>query len=296
MTTTTLFPPEIEALRGQVDAALQGYTDFDNDCPRHLANAIRYTLLAPGKRFRPLLLLTATEICGGSIDDAMPAACAVEMIHNYSLIHDDLPAMDDDDTRRGQPTCHIQFDEATAILAGDGLIPMAFEVLAREIRPESVATACVLALATAAGPSQLVGGQADDLGFQFSPADLSSLERIHRRKTGALIAVSLEMGGLIAGASAEKLKALKDYGRHLGLAFQIVDDLLDLRGSEDAMGKRAGKDVALGKLTYPAVLGEAASERHAREVANAAHKSLAPFGERADPLRVLARFVVDRTQ
>jgi len=192
-------------------------------------------------------------MCGGSLERAMPAACAVEMIHNYSLIHDDLPAMDNDDVRRGRPTCHIQFDEATAILAGDALIPMAFEILGRDIRPHDVAARCVTALARASGPSQLVGGQADDLGFQFSPADVESLERIHHRKTGALIAVSLEIGARVAGAN-------------------------------------------VGKLTYPAVLGEEKSELRAREVAQAAIDALAPFGERARPLELLARFVIDRTQ
>jgi geranylgeranyl diphosphate synthase type II len=295
MATSTLFPAEIEAWRTQIDDALDEYTQFDEDCPSHLAKAIRYCLLAPGKRFRPLLLLTATDMCGGSLKSAMPAACAVEMIHNYSLIHDDLPAMDDDDFRRGLPTCHIQFDEATAILAGDALIPMAFEILARDIRPRDVAADCVTALARASGPSQLVGGQADDLGFQFSPADLESLERIHRRKTGALISVSLEMGALIAGASSEKLKSLTQYGKHLGLAFQIVDDLLDLRGSQATTGKRSGRDAELGKLTYPAVLGEEKSESRAHEVAEAAIAALAPFGQSARPLELLARFVINRT-
>ena len=173
---------------------------------------------------------------------------------------------------------------------------MAFEILGRDIRPHDVAARCVTALARASGPSQLVGGQADDLGFQVSPADVESLERIHHRKTGALIAVSLEIGARVAGANAEKLKSVTQYGKHLGLAFQIVDDLLDLRGSQAKMGKRAGKDAELGKLTYPAVLGEEKSELRAREVAQAAIEALAPFGERARPLELLARFVIDRTQ
>ena len=296
MATSTLFPAEIEAWRTQIDDALAGYTQFDADCPARLAEAIRYSLLAPGKRFRPLLLLTATEMCGGTLEEAMPAACAVEMIHNYSLIHDDLPAMDDDDVRRGRATCHIQFDEATAILAGDALIPLAFEIISREIRPKDLAALCITALARASGPSQLVGGQADDLGFQFSQPDLETLEHIHRRKTGALIAVSLEMGALIAGAGPEKLKSVTQYGKHLGLAFQIVDDLLDFRGSQAKMGKRAGRDAELGKLTYPAVLGEEKSELRAREVAQAAIDALEPFGDSARPLELLARFVIDRTQ
>jgi len=296
MTTSTLFPPAIEAYRSRIDDALQSYTQFDEDCPETLAEAIRYCLLAPGKRFRPLLVLVAAEMCGGSIEDAIPAACAVEMIHNYSLIHDDLPAMDDDDLRRGRPTCHIAFDEATAVLAGDALIPMAFEVLVKHIRPSHIAAQCVAALAHAAGPSQLVGGQADDLGFQFADADLRSLEHIHRRKTGALISVSLKLGGLIAGATPEKLQSLTDYGKHLGLAFQIVDDLLDLQGSQAKMGKKAGKDAGLGKLTYPALIGAEQSQTRAAEMSQAASDALEPFGDQAEPLRLLARFVVDRNQ
>lgn len=291
-----LFPPEIESFRHQIDTRLEEYSRLDSDCPDHLREAIRYCLLAPGKRIRPLLVLTAAQMCGGEIEAAMPAACAVEMIHNYSLIHDDLPAMDDDQLRRGRPTCHIQFDEATAILAGDALIPLAFEVLVRDTQPPEVANRCVLALARAAGASCLVGGQADDLNLQFAPAEVESLEQIHRRKTGALLTVSLELGALTAGASEEYRKCLVNYGKHLGLAFQIVDDLLDLRGSQAKMGKRTGKDADLGKQTYPAVIGEEASEARAEEMALAAIESLAPFKDAATPLKFLARFVVNRTQ
>jgi geranylgeranyl diphosphate synthase type II len=296
MTTSTLFPPAIEAYRDRIDAALEGYTQFDDDCPTLLGEAIRYCLLAPGKRFRPLLVLVAAEMCGGSIDQALPAACAVEMIHNYSLIHDDLPAMDNDDLRRGRPTCHIKFDEATAILAGDAIIPMAFEVIANDVRPCSVAAACIAALARASGPSQLVGGQADDLGHQFSEPNLDSLEKIHRRKTGALISVSLKLGGLIAGTDSERLESLTAYGQKLGLAFQIVDDLLDFQGSQSKMGKKTGKDAALGKLTYPSLIGADQSSRRAIEMAEAAIDSLAPFGDAADTLKTLARFVVERNK
>ncbi len=291
-----LFPPEIESFREQIDAQLDEYSQLDSDCPDRLREAIRYCLLAPGKRIRPLLVLTAARMCGGEIRNAMPAACAVEMIHNYSLIHDDLPAMDDDELRRGRPTCHIRFDEATAILAGDALIPLAFQILARDTQPAGVASQCVVALAHAAGPSRLVGGQADDLNLQFAPSDVESLERIHRRKTGALLTVSLELGALTAGASAEYRNCLINYGKHLGLAFQIVDDLLDLRGSQAKMGKRIGKDAVLGKQTYPAVIGEQASEARAQEMALAAIDSLGPFKDAATPLEVLARFVVNRTQ
>lgn len=296
MTTSTLFPPAVEAYRSRIDEALELHTRFDEDCPENLGKAIRYCLLAPGKRFRPLLVLVAAEMCGGSIEDAIPAACAVEMIHNYSLIHDDLPAMDDDDLRRGRPTCHMAFDEATAVLAGDALIPMAFEVLVNHIQPASVAAQCVAALAYASGPSQLVGGQADDLGFQFAQADLDSLERIHRRKTGALISVSLRLGGLTAGTDPEKLQSLTQYGKHLGLAFQIVDDLLDLQGSQAKMGKKAGKDAELGKLTYPALIGAQESQLRAEQMSQAAIDALAPFGDNAEALKLLARFVVERNQ
>ena len=301
MQTSTLFPPAIEAYRSRIDAALETYTEFDSHCPPRLAESIRYCLLAPGKRLRPLLVLVAAEMCGGDIEDAIPVACAVEMIHNYSLIHDDLPAMDDDDLRRGRPTCHVQFDEATAILAGDALIPLAFETIAKHVQPASVAAKCIAELAYASGPSQLVGGQADDLSHQFAQADqsdeanLDSLERIHRRKTGALIAVSLKLGGLTAGADPEKLQSLNDYGKHLGLAFQIVDDLLDFRGSQAKMGKRIGKDADLGKMTYPGIIGAEASEARAAQMAQSAIDALSPFGDDAKTLKMLAKFVVERS-
>ena len=292
----TLFPPEIESFRHQIDAQLESYCQLDADCPEHLREAIEYCLLAPGKRIRPLLVLTAAKMCGGDLDNAMPAACAVEMIHNYSLIHDDRPAMDDDELRRGRPTCHVKFGEATAILAGDSLIPMAFGVVARDIQPAEIALRCVERLALASGPTRLVGGQADDLNLQFAAPSVQSLEHIHRRKTGALLTVSLEMGALTASANAELRESLVNYGKNLGLAFQIVDDLLDLRGSQAKMGKKIGKDAALGKQTYPAVLGEAASEERAHQMAEAAIDALKPFGEQAKALELLANFVVNRTQ
>jgi geranylgeranyl diphosphate synthase type II len=296
MATTTLFPPQIESNRQLIEDALISACDFDSDCPEHLAEAIRYCLLAPGKRIRPLLVLAASEVCGGEISNAIPAACAVEMIHNYSLIHDDLPAMDDDELRRGRPTCHVKFDEATAILAGDALIPMAFETIARDIQPADVANECLRVLAVASGPSQLVGGQADDLKNEFAEQNLAMLEKIHRRKTGALLTVSLELGAITASASQSQRMALVEYGKHLGLAFQIVDDLLDFRGSQTKMGKRTGKDADRGKLTYPSVLGEAESEIRMHEIADKAVAAIEPFGSAGKPLELLARFVVNRTQ
>ena len=291
----TLFAPEVDALRQRIDDALDRYTQLDQDCPDHLREAIRYCLLAPGKRLRPLLVLTANQICGGQIEDALPAACAVEMIHNYSLIHDDLPAMDDDELRRGRPTCHIKFDEATAILAGDALIPLAFETIVANTNPATVAAACVGELAIASGPCQLVGGQADDLRLQFATPDLDSLEKIHRRKTGALLTVSLKLGGITAGASAEQIDCLARYGQHLGLAFQIVDDLLDLNGSSETMGKKTGKDAQAGKQTYPTVIGQAASRQRANEMIEQAIAAITMFGDAGAPLKSLANFVINRT-
>ena len=296
MATSALFPPQIENNRGLIDQALERYCDFDSDCPEHLAKAIRYCLLAPGKRIRPLLTLAAAEICGASLESAIPAACAVEMIHNYSLIHDDLPAMDDDDLRRGRATCHIEFDEATAILAGDALIPMAFETIASNIKPASVAVECCRLLAKASGPSQLVGGQADDLACEFSVQDRDMLEKIHRRKTGALLTVSLEMGAVVAQAGVSDRQCLVEYGRHLGLAFQIVDDLLDFRGLQTKMGKQVGKDADRGKLTFPSVLGESESETYLNQIIEKAIQAIRPFGDAAKPLELLANFVVSRSQ
>jgi geranylgeranyl diphosphate synthase type II len=289
-----------EQLRPLVDAALARYTQFDQDCPPHLADAIRYALLGPGKRLRPQLVLMAAQACGGSIESAMPAACAVEMIHAYSLVHDDLPAMDDDDLRRGRPTCHKVYGEAVAILVGDALQARAFELLAREIVPAERASQCCAVLARAAGATALVGGQAADLSEESairgpeSETNISQLEAIHRRKTGALFVASLELGGVVAGASAQQIAALVEFGKKLGLAFQITDDLLDVTSSQAAVGKRVAKDAGRGKLTFPKLLGIEASRRRAAALVDEACSSLAPFGSAAAPLNALARFVADR--
>jgi geranylgeranyl diphosphate synthase type II len=281
-------------LRDEVDAALRQITQYPPECPVVLGDAIRHSLHAPGKRFRPILVLLASEACGWNRTAAMPAACAVEMIHTYSLIHDDLPAMDDDDLRRGLPTCHVKFGEANAILAGDALLAQAFEVLASGIHPPAVAAACCAALATAAGPTMLVGGQADDLANEFGSGQLSDLERIHRRKTGAMIRVSLRLGGLVACANNDFLAALDYYGERVGLAFQIIDDWLDVQGNEAAMGKRLRKDSNLGKLTFPALLGVAASRERAEQLIAEACERVTCFGSRATHLQALARYVLER--
>ena len=283
-----------QEVRTCVDRALADYTAFDRGCPDHLREAIRYSLLAPGKRLRPMLVLMAAEACQGSRDAALPAACAVEMIHTYSLIHDDLPAMDDDDLRRGRPTCHKAFGEGVAILAGDALLTLAFEVLARDIRPPAVAAECCRVLAQAAGVTELIGGQADDLNEQFSSGGLATLESIHRRKTGAMFLVSLRLGALVAGAGPVERAALDEYGSRLGLVFQITDDLLDVRGDATAMGKRAGKDSGRGKLTFPGILGVEESMRRAERLVAEARAALEPFRPHVEGLQALAHYVLER--
>jgi geranylgeranyl diphosphate synthase type II len=285
---------QLRPLRDRIDARLSAYTDLPADCPPQLREAIKYSLLAPGKRLRPLLVVLAAESCGGNEASALPAACAVEMIHAYSLVHDDLPAMDDDDLRRGRPTCHRAFGEAQAILAGDGLLTLAFEVLAKDIQPPAVAAKCCAELARAAGAVGMVGGQSDDISGELAEGGLDGLEHIHRRKTGAMFNVSLRLGGLVAGGTADQLAALESYGEQLGLAFQIVDDLLDVSGNEAIVGKRLHKDENQGKLTFPGLLGvEESSDRAARLIAGAC-AALSPWGSPAGRLEALARYVLER--
>jgi geranylgeranyl diphosphate synthase, type II len=295
-TLTPSLVSHTDRLGPQIEAALQDYICLGVGCPARLREAIRYSLLAPGKRLRPMLVLLAAEACGGSLSAAMPAACSVEMIHAYSLIHDDLPAMDDDDLRRGRPTCHRVFGEAMAILAGDGLLSLAFQVLAEGIRPATVAATCCAALAEAAGPCHLVGGQADDIVADHGQCDRQYLESIHARKTGAMICVSLRLGGMTASAGANQLEALDQYGRRLGLAFQVTDDLLDVRSTQEEMGKRVGKDAGKGKITFPGLLGVDASAAYATELVAEACAAVEALGPPADGLLALARFVLERNR
>ena len=288
-----------QQLCGLVDAALDHFSQFDADCPDHLREAIRYALLATGKRLRPRLVLMAAEACGGSIEAAMPVACTVEMVHAYSLVHDDLPAMDDDDLRRGRPTCHKVYGEAVGILVGDALLARAFEVLATEVEPPEVAAKCCAILGRAAGASALVGGQAADLAMAADTqkqlnGTLAELEAIHRRKTGVLIRACLELGGTVAGGSREQLAALVAYGQRVGLAFQITDDLLDVAGSEEAVGKRLTKDADGGKLTFPRLLGCEESREQAATLVSEACAMIEVFGPKAEPLKALAKFVCER--
>lgn len=290
----TEFKAYAEELRPVIEAALDRLTKLGVGCPARLQEAIRYSVLAPGKRLRPLLVLFASEACGSAVEPAIDAACAVELVHVYSLIHDDLPSMDDDDLRRGRPTLHKAYDEATAILAGDALLALAFEVLATGVKPPAVAARCCAELAKAAGAENLVGGQADDLCIGTGPPTVESLESIHARKTGAMFQVALRLGALVAGARDAERDAIEAFGERLGLAFQISDDLLDVCGEEAAVGKRVGKDQDHGKLTFPGLLGVEESKRRAEQLVADACRSLAVFGERGARLESIAHFVVER--
>lgn len=277
-----------------IDASLEQCLRFEEGCPPRLADAMRYAVLGPGKRLRPRLVLISAQACGGDPADAMPAACAAELIHAYSLVHDDLPAMDDDDLRRGRATCHVQFDEATAILVGDALQARAFELLATRVRPADRAARCCAELAAAAGAEKLVGGQAADLAGAFEGATADDLRAIHARKTGAMFTVSLRLGAIVAGASAEQFDRLTEYGQAVGLAFQVTDDLLDVEGNQQSVGKRVGKDADRGKLTYPHLLGEQASRSLAQELIQKACDSVQGFGPAADALVELAQKLAKR--
>lgn len=293
--TATQMDQAWETHKAQVNARLEAYVASVPGCPPRLQESMAYSLLAGGKRLRPVLVLLACEACGGDAAAALPAACALEMVHTYSLIHDDLPAMDDDDLRRGRPTNHVVFGEALAILAGDALLTQAFEIVARDVQPPEVAAACCADLAIAAGRVGMVGGQVVDLEAEHTPCGtVEELEAIHRRKTGALLASALTMGARIAQADTPTLELLARYGRCLGLAFQITDDLLDIRGDLQALGKAVQKDATHGKLTYPSLLGETASMERARSLIDEACDCLAPFGARGRRLEALARFVLER--
>ncbi|ERI51117.1 farnesyl-diphosphate synthase [Pseudomonas sp. EGD-AK9] len=284
--------------QARVDAALEPLFQAPRAELERLYQAMRYSVMNGGKRVRPLLVYAACEALGGKLDRADGAACAVELIHAYSLVHDDLPAMDDDDLRRGQPTTHKAFDEACAILAGDGLQSLAFEVLAdrrRNPQDAEVRLQMIAALSAAAGPAGMVGGQAIDLGAVGLPLDQSALETMHRHKTGALIEASVLLGALASGNADELgLKALQQYARAIGLAFQVQDDILDVESDTATLGKTQGKDEANHKPTYPALLGLDAAKAYALELRDQALHLLRPFGSQAEPLRELARYIVER--
>ncbi|WP_068829077.1 (2E,6E)-farnesyl diphosphate synthase [Pseudomonas sp. BMS12] len=263
-----------------------------------LYKAMRYSVAGGGKRVRPLLVYAACEALDGDLDQADGAACAVELIHAYSLVHDDLPAMDDDDLRRGQPTTHKAFDEACAILAGDALQALAFEALAdarRNPRDADLRLSMTLGLARAAGPAGMVGGQAIDLESVGKQIDQQALETMHRHKTGALIEASVHLGALASGNADEAaLRSLQHYAQAIGLAFQVQDDILDVESDTATLGKTQGKDQANHKPTYPALLGLDAAKTYALELRDQALHALRLFGDSAEPLRELARYIVER--
>lgn len=305
----TTLESNLVALRERVNARLADLvapSSFTSagDCPSKLREAMAYSLLAGGKRLRPLLVLLTAEACGGNLESALPAACAIEMVHTYSLIHDDLPAMDDDDFRRGRPTNHKVFGEAMAILAGDALLTLAFEVVAHQTQPASVAAACCADLASASGWCGMVAGQVADLEAEqagervtanfSSDAALSQLEAIHRRKTGRLLTSAVTLGARVALAPPELINRLEHFGKCVGLAFQIADDLLDVTGDATKLGKGVGKDANLGKMTYPGLLGTGESRRKADALIDEACQMLQPLGPRGDKLTALARFVTQR--
>lgn len=294
---TETFHEHLSRLRRQVESALSSQLQAA-DWPQNLRDAVEYSLLAGGKRLRPVLVLLANELCGGSDELALPAACAIEMIHTYSLIHDDLPSMDNDDFRRGRPTSHKVFGEALAILAGDCLLTQAFEVLAAAPVDPARRIELVRVLAAAAGGSGMVGGQILDLEAERSHApDLNRVDhltRIHTMKTGALIAAALELGAVCGNADRDSRQRLRQFGYNIGLAFQIADDLLDVTGDDARLGKVTGRDADLGKLTYPALLGVDASRQRAAELIEQACQLLSPWGAPGLRLRELARFIVER--
>ncbi len=264
-----------------------------------VGEAMQYSLLAGGKRLRPILCLAACEAAGGDANAALPAACALELIHTYSLIHDDLPAMDDDALRRGVATCHKRFDEATAILAGDGLLTLAFEILSdtwgesdRAGPAEKITV--IHRLASAAGIHGMVEGQVRDIGAEGTALSLEDLTELHRLKTGALIEAAVWCGGFLAGAQDRLLTQLRRYGRSLGLAFQVTDDILNVAGDPEKLGKSVGTDAKRKKSTYPSLLGLSPSKKFACKLVNEAIDALAGFDHRAEPLRAIARYVADR--
>ena len=283
--------------RALVDAALERVLPAEDTPPATVHRAMRYSVLAGGKRLRPILVLAGAEAVGGSAPAVLPAACALELIHTYSLIHDDLPAMDDDDYRRGRLTSHKVFGEAMAILAGDGLLTLAFKLVADNAalaRDPRVLRDVVTALADAAGTFGMVGGQVVDIESEGKTITPETLEYIHLHKTAALIRAAMRVGALLGGGGPAAVEAIGDAGRDLGLAFQIVDDILDVEGSLEELGKTAGSDARKQKATYPALHGVPASRREAQRLVERVKTRLAGFGERGAPLAALADYVVER--
>ncbi|MBC8103546.1 MAG: polyprenyl synthetase family protein [Cytophagales bacterium] len=279
-----------------VNDALDRYTPTDSVHPTVLHAAMRYSLFAGGKRIRPLLCIASAEALGGTTEDVLPTACALEMVHTFSLIHDDLPAIDDDDYRRGLLTSHKKFGEAIAILAGDALHTLAFTTIAmhQQAAQPTVIIEVIRRLALASGTLGMVGGQVDDIASEGKAISAEVLRSIHARKTGALLNAAIETGALLANASEADLVSLQRFGEQVGLAFQIVDDILDVTSDDATLGKPTGSDEKNDKATYPKLFGLEASIGFAREASDAAIAAIRSFGPAAEPLRCFARFIVDR--
>jgi len=288
------FQSRLLPYRGLVNRALDGYLPPESVEPAPIHEAMRYAVLGDGKRLRPILVLVTGELFTSDTAPLAPIACSVELVHCYSLVHDDLPALDNDDLRRGRPTCHRVFGEALAVLAGDALLSLAFELLAGEVEDSVLSQALTVELAQAVGSRGLLAGQAADILAVGGKPDLETVRFIHHHKTGALITSSVRMGAMAAGAPANSLENLARFGRHLGLAFQIVDDILDVEGSEKKVGKKLAKDSQAGKATYPAAVGLEAARSEASRLVGEAIEELASFGESVALLRELARYIILR--
>lgn len=294
-----LLKPYLQEHLQLVESALDRYLPKADTLPTSLHASMRYSVFAGGKRIRPILMMAACEAVGGNPQQVLPAACAIEMIHSYSLIHDDLPAMDDDDYRRGQPTNHKTYGEATAILAGDGLLTEAFLLLSSpDVFPDVTAEVrreVIHLLARSAGSRGMVGGQVVDMESEGKSIDLPTLEYIHTHKTGALILAAVESGAILGGADAEQRRALRRYGEAIGLAFQVADDILDIVADQNELGKDVGSDLKRGKATYPQLLGLDGARQRARELRELAFSTLKVFDASARPLREIASYIVDRS-
>jgi len=284
--------------REMVDAALKDYLPEPEGLTSDLIEAMRYSLFAGGKRLRPILCLAGADAVGPLEKDPLPVACALELIHTYSLIHDDLPLMDDDDLRRGKPTSHKVFGEPMALLAGDGLLTEAFRLMTSPEMSVRISADRLLRvirlIAHAAGYGGMVGGQAVDIQWEGRKADLQVVKFMHTHKTGALITASVVSGAMLGGAGESEISAITAYGEHIGLAFQIADDILDIEGDSAALGKRVGADIQKGKMTYPAVLGMEESKDIQNTLVQTAIQDLRPFGSSAEPLRQIARYIIER--
>lgn len=285
----------LAARAAKVDAAMDQFLPKAKERPATIHEAMRYAVFAGGKRLRPVLCLAAAEACGGKISNALAPACAVELMHTYSLVHDDLPAMDDDDLRRGRPTCHKVYGEGMAVLCGDALLTEAFIVLTQTPATKRYgAREYVAELARCGGSKQLIGGQVMDLEGESKKLGKRELVRIHEAKTAALLATSLRLGAMSANASPAQLAAITSFGYHLGLAFQVIDDILDVTQSTEVLGKTAGKDQAVEKTTYPSVIGLNASRKEAAKLTKAAMEALKPLGKKASRLEEIASYMLER--